>query len=107
MGSMWRYRFRRTTLMLVFCLALLGGVGLAHTGLTFGVVWVWITGLCVVLWLRQRTPLALALVVLFGICCGCWRGAIYMQKLDTYQGLYFQKISLTARAIDDGVYGTN
>lgn len=37
---------------------------------------------------------------------GVWRGSLYMGKLQKYEPYYYQKVTLTARAINDGTYGT-
>jgi competence protein ComEC len=93
--------------MLVLCLSVLGGIGLAHFGYAFGWAWCCLAAVFLVTNWSKRTVLALLLTVLFGFCVGCQRGSIYMQKLSDYQPFYYQKITLSARAMDDAVYGKN
>ncbi len=102
---MWRYRFRRSTLWLTGYMAVLAGIGIAHAGLIVPMVLVFGLTLAVLLRLRNRNSLTLLLVVLLGVGCGCWRGAVYMQKQAVYDKLYYHKITLLARANNDGVYG--
>jgi competence protein ComEC len=53
---------------------------------------------------RKRTAATLVLVVLFGLCLGCWRGSVYMGKLGAYDSWQFQKVTVMARATEDAVY---
>jgi competence protein ComEC len=98
------YKFRRSTLMLLLCLSILGGVGLARTGYACTGAEVW---LAAVFWLmawRKRTILALIGAVLFGLAFGWYRGTIYMQKLAAYEPLDYGETTITAQATEDAVY---
>lgn len=92
---------------LVFCLSILGGIGLAHFDLVFSVAWCWLMLLLLVTVWQRGTLVTLALVMVFGLSLGCWRGSIYMNKLAAYEPWQYQKITITARATDDAVYGKN
>lgn len=88
-------------------MALLGGIGLAHTGfrLPSGVLLLAAGGW--LLSLRQRNVVTAVSLLLLGFSLGGSRGAIYHQYLNINQQLTGQKITITARASNDGVYGTN
>jgi competence protein ComEC len=99
------YRFRRTTLLLMLYLGILSGVGLAHTGYELSGLWCWFAGFFALLSLSRHNWLTLLLVTVFGVSCGWWRGSIYLQRLAVYDGLQHQKIVVTARAMNDALYG--
>jgi competence protein ComEC len=98
-------RFRRTTLITIFCLAVLSGIGLArriNLGFEF-----WYP-LLVLPWLfliKTKNITALILVVALGLSLGLWRGGIYMQKLNEIKSLTTQKVTMTATATTDSTYG--
>jgi len=87
------------------CLGLLGGVGLAQGGLAIAAPWCAGAAVLAIAMTPKRSLLTLAGWVLCGLVIGGWRGGLYMQKLTVYDQLYFQKVTLNVRALDDGVYG--
>jgi len=102
---MRRYRFRRTTLTLLFCLSLLGGIGLVRTGRAANLLdCELLSALLVLLW-RLRSPATLLAAVLCGLSFGLWRGGVFMQKLAAYEPYQYQKLSLHVKAVNDAVYG--
>lgn len=104
MRGLWRYKFRRTTSQLVLFVGVLAGLGLARLETGFS-GWLCMAGLPIVLLaLRRRSFISLAVVLLFGVSCGLWRGGIYMHRLSAYESLQYQRITLTARANEDGIY---
>lgn len=99
--------FRRTTLLLFGFIAFLLGVGLARTNHLIDSSWPCLAlGVCIFVF-RKKNVWALVWVVLFALSLGWWRGGIYMQKLAGWQHYYGHKVSITAVAMDDGVYGKN
>lgn len=102
-GQLAKHRFRRTTLVAVFCAAILGGIGLSRIVdfplvlLAFGAVMIFLTG-------RWRSLSTLLLVALVGLCIGGLRGSAYMIKLADYEPYYNQKIVLVGTAKDDAAY---
>lgn len=108
MGSMRRFfahRFRRPTLVVAACLALLVGIGLSRS---LRVEWLWVAALVLpfaVLSWRRRSWLTLGLLVLCCLGIGAWRGTDYAHKLQTYDDLFQQKVVLTGVAQEDGTYG--
>jgi ComEC/Rec2-related protein len=99
------YRFRRTTLQLTLLVCFLLGVGLARLGLRPSVLVVIVLGVVASYGAYKRSVVGLVIVILFGLSLGCWRGAIFMDKLTGYQPYYDQPVSLTLSAVQDGVYG--
>lgn len=97
------HRYRRTTLVAVFCAAAIIGIGMARvtTVAGVGVLSGLVTLVCVVR--RRRLP-ALLLVVMAGLLLGGWRGTVYMDKLAVYSSYYDQKITIVGKAAADGSY---
>jgi competence protein ComEC len=86
-------------------IGILLGVGLARTEYAFQWYWCWCAGLFVLLAWRKHSWLTLVIVLLFGISCGWWRGSVYLQRLAVYDEVQYQKITITARAMNDALYG--
>lgn len=108
MKTIWRYRFRITSLEFVFCVAFLMGVGLARAN--FHTLSGWWCGLLLigsVLAMPKRSIWCLVLVGLLGAGIGSLRGAVYMTKLAQYQQLYGHKVVISGMAANDAVYGKN
>lgn len=103
----WRlrgFRFRRTTLLIAMYATFLVGVGQASQGHLVNPDWLWLlAGLLLIF--RRRTVITLGLVVLLGLGLGIWRGSLFAEKLVLYAPYYEQKVTLTARAATDGIYG--
>ena len=86
-------------------LSLLGGLGLARVGSEPVMVLCLLTlPFLVVVW-RQRRLATLGLVILFGLLAGWYRGTMYLHRLAEYEPLYYQKVTITARASEDAIYG--
>lgn len=102
---MWAYRFRRTTLLLLLFLGILGGIGLARANYQPASWSCWILVVFILLSWRKHNVLTLTLTLMFGLSCGLWRGSIYVHRLSVYDGLQYQKITITARAMNDALYG--
>lgn len=94
-------------MLLVLFVAFLCGIGLARAGYAIAGVWLWLAGGTLALAFRERTVITLLLVVLFGVSLGLWRGSLFTRKLAVYDALNYQKITITAQATDDAVYGKN
>ena len=105
MERLWKYKFQRSTLLLLGCSSFLIGVGVARSGFSVAAPWCVVAALFAAAKARKRSLGTVACYVLCGLVIGCWRGGVYLQKLRVYDKLYFQTVSLTVRALDDGVYG--
>ncbi len=98
-------RFRRGSLLLAICLGILAGLGLARTRFGVNPLYIWtLLLLTAAVWHEKRLSLVV-LLVLLGLSFGWWRGSLYMRQLDAYQPFYLRKVTLTARATEDAVYG--
>lgn len=99
-----RHRYRYTTAQLLLLLAVLSGLGIAHSGyaMSLGLVLALLpaaaVGLC------RRNWLGLGALIVFGVIAGWWRGSVYMQRLAQYDGLYYHAMTVTVRAQEDALY---
>lgn len=97
-------RFRRTTLIAIFCLAILAGLGFSRkVNLAFSPWDLCIIIPCLAL-LRRKNLTSLVFIVILGISLGLWRGGIYMQKLAQLKNLGGQNVTLEVSATSDAVY---
>ncbi len=78
---------------------------MSRTGLGFGLAPVLLMLPFLAIGLRRRRLSALVLIAVFGLACGWWRGAVYTQRLSAYDPFYYRKITVTARAMNDAIYG--
>jgi competence protein ComEC len=107
--TMWRrlqrQKFNQTTLLMVGCAAFLLGLVVARRqALAEG--WTAL-GVCLAaaFLVRRRTLLALCLTMFAGLLLGAWRGGAYLHELQPYHQLAMQKVTFTATANIDAVYG--
>jgi competence protein ComEC len=101
-----RHRFRRTTIQAAGFTAFLAGIGLANTGRSCSLIVLSLLLAALALF-KRRTWITLIVVGVLGLSLGVWRGAVYVQKLAAYQALYGRRVTFTATAVNDGVYGFN
>jgi competence protein ComEC len=97
------HRFRRTTLVAVFCAALLAGIGLSRL-VDFGFIWLYAGGILLVVFARTQRLVALVLVVAVGLAVGGLRGSELMHQLSDYGPYVDQKITIVGIAAGDGSY---
>lgn len=97
-------RFRRTTLITIFCVAVLAGLGLARKLQIEPQVW-WLVFVPLVLLVRHKNITALLLVCLLGLGLGLWRGGTYMSHVHDLRKLTTSKVAVIATATSDSIYG--
>jgi len=98
-------KFRRTTLITVFCVSVLAGVGLARKPSLVPNFWLWV--LLPALALVKSKYLAYLLVIIFtGIALGLWRGGTFMQNVYQLRDLTGQRVTVEASATADAVYSS-
>jgi competence protein ComEC len=97
-------QFNQTTLVFVFALAILVGIGLAHKGILIDSSWWWLSGIAALLVFKHRSLVTLLLVIACGLSLGWWRGEAYMFHLADYEQYYGQKVTLVGRAMNDATY---
>ncbi|SRR6266568_583761 len=100
------HRFRRPTLTVMFCGALLLGIACAREpwlGWTRGLI---VLAVFVVATAWRQTGYTLLALVLTAFGLGVCRGSLYATKVQAYNGLMRQKVVLIGRAQVDAVYGS-
>jgi hypothetical protein len=96
--------FRRTTLITVFCLSALAGIGLARkTTIDFPTYSLLLFTFCL-LPLKPKNIISLIAVIILGLSLGLWRGGHYMSNVYQLRQLSAQKVVVTAKATADAVY---
>ena len=96
-------RFRRTTLITVFCLSALAGLGLSRK-LGFAPNPSFLLILPLLLLVRRKTFVSVLVVAIAGLGLGLWRGSVYMQNVYQLRDLSGQKVSVQVTATTDAVY---
>lgn len=98
-------RLRRTTLITVFCLAVLAGLGLSRkVQIEFNLVY-WLLVSCFLLLLKSKNMLALVLIIFLGLSLGLWRGNAYMHNVRQLKSLTERQVTIEATATMDSIYG--
>lgn len=100
-------RFRRTTLILWFCIAFLCGLGLAKVGFFIAFGWVIICAVFAIISYRQKNLFTLSILVAFGLVLGIVRGSNFLPEVGLYDDLYEQKVVIVGTAKNDAIYAKN
>ncbi|HMH31225.1 MAG TPA: ComEC/Rec2 family competence protein [Methylomirabilota bacterium] len=85
-------------------MGILSGLGLARIGPGLGPIFIWLVLPLLLATIRNKSFIAVVLVLMLGISLGWWRGSVYMDKLASYEPIYMQKITLSAQASEDATY---
>jgi competence protein ComEC len=96
-------KFRRTTLITVFCLSVLAGIGLARKTSLVPNFWLWIL-LPPLAILKSRHLAYLFLIIFTGAGLGLWRGGEFMQNVYQLRALTEKKVIIEATATSDSIY---
>jgi competence protein ComEC len=96
-------KFRCTTLMTIFCLSSLVGIGLARKTSLEANLWLYLF-LPLLLLLKNRNVAFLAAVIACGTGIGLWRGSAYMQNIYQLKDLTGQKVTIETTATTDSIY---
>lgn len=102
---MLRRTFRQTTLLTVFCVSVLAGLGAARRIAFSEPLPLVLIALCAVLFFRKKNVVSVSVLCICGLGFGLWRGNVFMAHEARYHNLFKQKIVLTARAETDAIYG--
>ena len=97
-------RFRRTTLITVFCLAVLCGLGAARKVNFYPSIWMVLLA-PILLFVKRKNILSLIIILVFGGGIGLWRGGMYMHNVHQLKSLTERKITIIATATSDSIYG--
>lgn len=104
---MRRWRFRRTTLIIAFSVAIVLGVASAGWISFFAYVYLCFSLAVLLVFAKHRNLTTLLILLLLGILLGNWRGSVVMRQLNPLAELYDQHVVLTATAQSDGIYSNN
>lgn len=107
LNSVWhRRKVHRTTLLAIYCGAVLCGLGLANVGWRLqGLLCLVVTAGLMALAATKKPLLAVAAVVVAGVALGVWRGGVVHADLQAYQNFVGKKVQVTGTLIDDAAYG--
>lgn len=94
-------RFERTTLIGIWCAAVLAGIALSATPLQLhGAVWLMLGGLGVLLSVR-RTRGAVIVIIISGLVIGAWRGSLEQERAQVLMSYYGHEVAVTGRVAAD------
>jgi competence protein ComEC len=96
-------RPRRTSLITIFCLAVLGGIGISRKYNPDLTVY-WFLALPLLVSLKYKNFTSIFTVLAFGLVIGLGRGNTYMQNVYQLNSLNGQKLNLQVKATTDAVY---
>jgi competence protein ComEC len=99
-----KMKLRRTTLITLFCLSILAGLGLSRKILFVPNIW-YLSLLPVLVLLKFKNFVSVLVAIALGTGLGLWRGGIYMQNVHQLQSLAEQKVTIVATATTDSIYG--
>jgi len=104
MRLLQKTKIRRTTLILVFLISLLGGLFISKTTQPLSASWLLLALLLVPLVFGSKKVLVVYLVLL-GVLIGWWRGGILQSQNLVYKELFYKTVTVTGRATEDSYYG--
>lgn len=97
-------RYRQTTRLVLFCLAVLLGLGFARKAPEISANAVLLFGLLAILSWRKARLFAVYAMILSGFSLGWWRGGGYMSEIWKIANLKSQMVVVTGTALSDSVY---
>lgn len=100
-------KYRRTTLIAIFCASLLAGLGISRRMDFAPGILLLLAVSPLLLVLRRRNVWSVYLVILLGLGLGGARGTVYMDKLHDLQSTAGQRVVVVGSATSDAVYGQN
>lgn len=102
-----KYSIKTTTLFTVILLCFLCGLGFARISPTINGSWVWFFATITLVGYSLSRFKKLILLILLSITVfsfGWWRGAQTMNKLEIYNDINGQVVTIKAKALNDAVY---
>jgi competence protein ComEC len=106
MWAIWRYQFRRPTLISVGCASFLVGIGLA-AGFQLSGAYLALITLPACLAIKRKSLLIVLMVGVLGCGLGLWRGSTVHRSLHEHDAVIGHKITILTTAKGDAVYGYN
>jgi competence protein ComEC len=98
------FRFRRTTLILVGCVAVLVGIAIAKLGVSADSSWVILFTLFLSLTAKNKNIVTLLVVVALGLLMGTFRGSQFIVETRQYDELFGRSVVLVGEAKSDAIY---
>ncbi len=99
-----KIRFRRTTIFTITFVSFLAGLALARSGSDLHVVWLLFATMMFDFSWRRKALILLASALLLGVSGGILRGQAYLNKLQPYETLYGEELTVSVQADSDAVY---
>lgn len=100
---MVKTKIRRTTLILVFLISLLGGLYVSQFTRPLAVSWLALVLMfCPLLFGSKKV--ILVYLILAGSLIGWWRGGILQAQTQTYKDNYYKNVQVIGRATEDSFY---
>lgn len=106
-GMERRTVYRRTTRFVLFGASVLAGLAWGRMGGEISGWWPVIFGIWTLASFRRARILSVYAMVLFGLSLGWWRGGSYMREVRFLDEIARQNVTITGRALTDGIYGRN
>ncbi len=95
--------FRRTTYIIVFLTAILGGIFIAKFTQPLSIAWLLLV-LALAPLAFKRGAVLLFYLLLAGVLLGWWRGGVLQVQNLQYQDYFYKTVTLTARSTEDSFY---
>ncbi|MBP7834857.1 ComEC/Rec2 family competence protein, partial [Candidatus Saccharibacteria bacterium] len=103
---MMQLKYKRTTIVIAGCIAILLGLYLAKLTTPISFSWIILAIISlVILWRHKTARLLLVIILFFGF--GWWRGGLLQVDNQKYSEYYGKKVSVIATAQEDGFYAQN
>ena len=106
MKKIAHHRIRRTTYIIVLLLALLGGLYIAKLTDPLSALWL-LLPIALLPLIVKRGFVLVAYLLLAGFLFGWWRGGILQAANTAYNQLFYDKVTILARATEDSFYADN
>jgi competence protein ComEC len=98
-------KLKRTTVISLFLVASLLGLYLAKYTEPLSLVWLFLIIILYPITLNKKIIFVIIYCLLAGFLLGWWRGGYLQISNKIYPGYYYKKVEVTARAVEDSVYG--
>lgn len=97
--------YRRTTRFILCFTAVLAGLAWARFGGEISGWWPVVLGFLVLVSFRRARIISVYALITFGFSLGWWRGALFMNEIRFLDEIAEEKVILTGKALNDGMYG--
>src|SRR6266568_5431157 len=107
MFQLWQRRVRRTTVIMVGCVAFLAGLALPKAGFVMASDFLLLlAAICLLaLCAKRRLLVAVPAIILCGLLCGIWRGSVVQSSVAVYRENFGRKVVMQGTLSQDTAYG--